>query len=97
MIGEPLNSYFMHDWVPVVYNGSQPFRGIPDNYDQVVLEGDMETGAIANISAVTVKTSDVAGIQTGEGITVNGVVRYVARRLAIQDGALTHLTLSEQT
>lgn len=92
---ESLDVYFSSDWVPVIYNGGLPFRGIPDNYDQVILDGPMETGSTSRISAVTVKTSDVPNIVNEQEITVNGVVRTVVRKLLVHDGLMTHIQLGE--
>lgn len=94
-LSESLDVYFANDTVPVIYNGSPEFRGIVDDYEQVILDGPMETGSTARINAVTVKSLNVAGIQNEDEITVNGVVRMVIRQIQIHDGKLTHIQLGD--
>jgi hypothetical protein len=87
---------FMQDANSLITIGvNLPVKCWQEDYEEVALPGEAESGVIAEIIAVSLPTADAAGVIIGDLVVVDGVNRIVKQRRLIHEGKFTHLLLEE--
>ncbi len=94
MFAETLDVFFA-DFGVVCTAGGRTFRGLLDTPDETLNMGGVNI--LSTMYVCTVKTDDAtaAGLVSGSAITVGGVAYVVRDVMLVDDGALSHLTLSK--